>query len=456
MRTLARFILLAGALFALMGAPAAVQDGTTGTLQAEAAPLGCPSTATPLAALPPAIPVWCQTLGQAPATFQQGANSWLDDFKFGTTPVTLGDGYRTYDSQESIGRTQFWRQNNHWMMDLQPRDSSGNGLLGGGMMRPDRSFRFENGKLVVESDVAAGITQYGPGGADIWPEVVVTPAAAPTGKVLDSLYAYGQFGGTWAFGCRYQPTRVPVCSLYNPDGQPGDRSLFGTPAGRVWEMSSFEQVGTTSFGGFPDTGGPLDQAWRTCNGTDPDINCRDRFRMELTKTSVTIYVNGVKYFEQTGLKVPFPDALVNGNVYVYFAGWEVRQTADTIRYHWDHLAVNPGGELSAAPPPPQAQPAPAQAPAAQAGSSTERPAGASQVGPSAISHGARSDQPNRNRATAAAQPADVARPILYTVAAARHWVRSSWLLLILFVPALTAAAGAGWWLRGRKIRSTSP
>jgi hypothetical protein len=249
------------------------------------------------------------------------------------------------------------------MMDLQPKDSSGNGLLGGGMMRPDRSFRFENGKLVVESDVAAGITQYGPGGADIWPEVVVTPAPAPTGKIPDSLYAYGQFGGTWSFGCRYQPTRVPVCSLYNPDGQPGNPSLFGTPAGRVWEMSNFEEVGTTNFGGYPDNGGPLDKAWRTCNGTDPDINCRDRFRMELTKTSVTIYVNGVKYFEQTGLKVPFPDALVNGNVYVYFAGWEVRQTAETIRFHWDHLAINPaGGPTSAPPPPPVPSPTPSGTP----------------------------------------------------------------------------------------------
>src|ERR1700730_1213062 len=264
----AALLLLAAALLATSGS----SGGSGMYAPALAATSSCPSTATPLGALPPAIPVWCQTLGQAPTTFQQGANSWLDDFNFGMDPVTLGDGYRTYDSQEAIGRTQHWRQKNHWMMDLQPLDSSGNGLLGGGMMRPDRSFRFENGKLVVESDVAAGITQYGPGGADIWPEVVVTPAAAPTGKVLDSLYAYGQFGGTWAFGCRYQPTRVPVCSLYNPDGQPGDRSLFGTPAGRVWEMSSLEQVGTTRFGGAPDSGGALDRAWRTCNGTDPDIN----------------------------------------------------------------------------------------------------------------------------------------------------------------------------------------
>src|SRR3712207_7201487 len=40
-----------------------------------------------------------------------------------------------------------------------------------------------------------------------------------------------------------------------------------------------------------------DRAFRRCVGTDPDLNCRDRFRWELTKTSFTIYVNGVKYLE---------------------------------------------------------------------------------------------------------------------------------------------------------------
>src|SRR5437764_472059 len=141
--------------------------------------------------------------------------------------------------------------------------------------------------------------------------------------------------------------RVPVCSLYAPTPRAGDPALFGTSAGRVWEMSNFEHVGTTSFGGFPANG--LEKLWRTCVNEDPDTTCRDRFRMELTKTSVTLYVNGSKYFEQTGLKVPFPDELVNGDVYVYMAGWQVRQPAETIRFHWDHLAINPAAGPSAAP-----------------------------------------------------------------------------------------------------------
>jgi hypothetical protein len=310
---------------------------------------------TPVGAIPPAIPEWCFAATTGAATFVDGPNTRTDEWNHGLSHASLGDGYKAFDNQLGAS-TRHFRHNEHWMMDLQPHPDQL--PMGGGMMRPDRSFRFENGKLIVETDAAAGITAYGPGGADIWEEVVVTNAPGPTGKIPDSLYAYGQFGGFWSFGCRYQPTRVPVCSLYSPNPQHGDPGIFGTDAGRVWEMSEFEHVGATSFGGFPANG--LEKLWRTCDNVDPDTNCRDRFRMELTKTSVTLYVNGGKYFEQTGLKVPFPDELVNGDVYVYMAGWQVRQPAETIRFHWDHLAINPSAGPSAAPgfgsPPPAPTP----------------------------------------------------------------------------------------------------
>src|SRR5438105_1116444 len=98
----AALLLLAAALLVSSGS----SGGSELYVPALAATSSCPSTATPLAALPPAIPIWCMSPGQAPATLQQGADSWLDDFNFGVDPVTLGDGYRTYDSQEAIGRTQ--------------------------------------------------------------------------------------------------------------------------------------------------------------------------------------------------------------------------------------------------------------------------------------------------------------------------------------------------------------
>jgi hypothetical protein len=130
----------------------------------------------------------------------------------------------------------------------------------------------------------------------------------------------------------------------------------------VFEISAHQWVGSQVYGGAPYSSEGLDRVWRLCQGTDPDLNCRDRFRLELTKTSVTIYVNGTLYFQQSGLPVgaQFPDAFVNGDLYAYFAGWEVRATAQTIRYHWDRLAINPSTGPSAPPigTPPPATPIP--------------------------------------------------------------------------------------------------
>ena len=294
----------------------------------------CISPATPLGALPPVKAIWCQpAISGGASTFKQSDRAWLDDFEHGLSNAEMGAGYRVFDTQEAVYRTQHFRHNNHWMMDLAPRDPQGRGgLLGGGMVRPDRAFRFQQGRLVVETDAAAGIEEYGTNGADIWPEIVVTTAPAPTGKIPDPLYAYGQFGGHWSFGCRLQPSREPVCALYDKDPTNHEgNGLFGTSAGRVWEMSHFQHVGTQVYGGYPSGG--LENAWRVCRGADPDTTCRDRFRLELTRDSVTLSVNGVRYFEQRGLRRPFPDALVNGEVYVYFAGWQVRQRAEVIRFH---------------------------------------------------------------------------------------------------------------------------
>jgi hypothetical protein len=207
-------------------------------------------------------------------------------------------------------------------------------------MRPNRAFQFEDGKLVVEADVAAGIAAYGEQ-SNAWTEMVITNAPEPTGKILTELYTYGQFGGYWSFGCRLAHDGTITCALYNPHGTPGNPQYNGTDDGRVFEMSWFQHVGSHIYNGQfdPVAKDPL----RKCQNTDPDTNCRDRFRLELTKSSVTIYVNGIKYFEQSDLpaEVQFPDAMINNDVYVYFSGWQVRQDATPIRFHWDRLAVNP-------------------------------------------------------------------------------------------------------------------
>jgi hypothetical protein len=188
--------------------------------------------------------------------------------------------------------------------------------------------------LVVEADVAAGIDDYG---GEAWPELMVSMAPGPTDRVVDGLYAYGYFGRFYTFGCRLQSSRVPICALYDDTG----RSVG--QGGRVFETSFFQPIGRITFGGGPFNP-ELDAAWRRCAGTDPDENCRDRFRLELTQDSLNLYVNGVLYFRQAEI-VPdkqFPAEMLNGDVYVYFADMIYKPAADTVRFHWQRLAVNPG------------------------------------------------------------------------------------------------------------------
>lgn len=303
----------------------------------------CTSRATPVGALPPAVPIWCLPAGANGAdTLHQGPNSWRDDFDHGLTNAPIGPGYLEF-ALGATARFAHFRHANHWMQDVAADRK------GGTVLRPNRTFQFENGKLTIETDFAAGMQNYGAG---IWGEIVITTAPNPTGERRDALYAYDYFPGHYTLGCRLQTDRIVVCSLFN-------NTRLGISGGRIWEMSFFQQVGRTSEGGGP--WGEGDRKFRVCYNTDPDVNCRDRFRLELTRDSLALYVNGYRYFAQTGLP-QLPAALTNGPVYTYFAGVVAGTLPGdrTVRFHWDRVAV---GDASAddgsspAPVPPPAAPA---------------------------------------------------------------------------------------------------
>jgi hypothetical protein len=365
-RSAARLILLV----ALLSAGAAPAVSQTAAARAAA----CTSTATPVGALPPAIPIFCETaIGTALSTSQTGPDSWRDDFGFGTKIVSLGDGYTVFDNLSGqYIHSQHWRQNKHWMVDVFGTPSD----VGGAMMRPNRSFTFQNGKLVIEAQVAAGIEAYG---GDAWPEIVVSTSPQP-GKVVDGgLYAYGAFGGYWTTGCRLQSSRVPICALFDNTG----RTVF--TGGRRFELSFFQE--SEGPGAFHSGGGPYtaatNAAWRTCDGTNPDVNCRDMFRWELTRDRLTLFVNGVQYMQHylgSSPEFQLPDAIVNGPVYVYFAERVYQPRNVVTRFHWQHLAVNPAELAGIAPAtvpetvPSAGPPTPAATPATDTGAPTPRPA----------------------------------------------------------------------------------
>jgi len=290
----------------------------------------------------PMAPIWCFDLAAPGApTRVSGANDWVDTFT-GVTPMgRFSDGdydYRLFDSAGSPSRTQHFTNNNHWMVD------STGAFAGGDMMRPNRSFRFENGKLVVEADAAAGISGYG---GVTWMEMTISTAGAPTGDVVDNLYAYGQFGGADTFGCRLQADGTPMCSYEaaRKGAQPNARPCFEAPPARLVEISWFEQCGPVHTGGLRS--GDNANFWRQCStpAQVPDMQCRDRFRMELSQAGLKFYVNGHFYFEDSSwaARYQLPAEVVNGSVpvYIYFSDWQVRPDQPAYRFHWQRLAINP-------------------------------------------------------------------------------------------------------------------
>ncbi len=300
----------------------------------------CEPAAPPLGAIPPGPPAWCLPLDAGVSTARSSANGWVDAFDGGFDHARFPTTYRVFEAARSstVTLTRHFVHNGHWMVDV-----AGTGALpdeyegdrrdtllathwGGGLVRPDRTFRFADGRLSVEFEVAAGMLAYHDG----WPEIVVTTAAAPTGLDADPIHAIGIFGGAPSVGLRLYTDRTALSSAYDAGG-------------RIFELSSERSEGaTTSFGGAPASAA-LAAAFRLCAPAEPDTACRDRFRVEFTSDSVTLWANGTLYFEASGLPAAkrLPTALTNGEVYVYFASWAYLGRAATERFHWGRIAINP-------------------------------------------------------------------------------------------------------------------
>lgn len=307
----------------------------------------CGSLAPPLGALPPARPVWCGALAAAVDTTSRTANGWSDGFASGVSHAHLSGSYRLFEDARgvvgraatSVYRTQQFAHNGHWMVDIAghgapPGVYEGSAAdfytgpnNGGALMRPDTGFQFVNGLLVIEFEASAGMTAYGD---RVWPEIVVTTASGPSDRETNGWYAAGQFGGYPAVGCAFPSDRLSECRVY--DAERITANLNAHASGGA----------AATFGGAPTTE-VLSTAWRLCGPSDPDRACRDRFRIELARDAVTIFVNGVRYMEHRGLPPDgqLPEELLRSTVYVYFASWAYLAETAVARVHWGRIAVNP-------------------------------------------------------------------------------------------------------------------
>jgi hypothetical protein len=149
-------------------------------------------------------------------------------------------------------------------------------------------------------------------------------------------------------GCRLHAGGNPICAVEMPGALPSGipdndtPPCFSASPSRLMELSWFQYCGPVHSGGGRD--GDAANYFRQCTASEMDMFCRDRFRLELTKTSLTLYVNGFRYLQDAGWKAPYllPDSMVNGGqVYTYFADWQNRPDKPSYRFHWGRLAVNP-------------------------------------------------------------------------------------------------------------------
>jgi hypothetical protein len=313
------------------------------------------SDQTPLGAIAPAVPEWC-ALPQTPPrpTFDSRGNSWSDDWQHGSSHGALGnmsDGYAAGAAGEQCGVLHF-RHNNHWMVDI-AGDGGQHDTECGAWLRPDRTFQLQDGRLVVEMEVASPIagTRSVDSLGDSWPELVISTASRTTRASDNSWaspfrrngsYLYEAFPRAWTFGCRMQQSRRPICALYN-DGE-------GTAGGadRQWEINQNGTDVRFESGGDPAVAG-IASSWKSCTSVDdPDTVCRNVFRFEFYKDGagtwvLDIYSNGTLYY-RAGL----PDNLLDnvlaapGGFYVYFGEMAYRLgPGEVVRFHWDRIAVNP-------------------------------------------------------------------------------------------------------------------
>lgn len=343
---------------------------------------GCPQFGThlisqtyPTRGLEPEFPIWCYDQPQSgAATALRGANSWVDTWdNDGPAISTLNDGdysYRVFPrllSRASNFRYGTFINSNHWMVDLV--DVSADRLSGGILVSPDQTFSAQNGTLVVEADAAQGAP--GMGGANHYYEIDVTSGTAPTSYTVDSLYGYGQFGFVGAVGCRFENPAI-VCAMYDDSGRATDGRCTGQDAnqtvkrpctngtggfsGRVWETqgTGTRLTGASVQGGYPDWlipgGGGLHvrDVMRQCGDNVHDLHCRDRLRMELTRTSLHLYANGYPIFLIDGLTASnsegqdarIPQAFLDSGRF-YMTSWINGGVHTPMRWHWNNVAVNP-------------------------------------------------------------------------------------------------------------------
>ncbi|HLJ67702.1 MAG TPA: hypothetical protein VKX16_10130 [Chloroflexota bacterium] len=331
----------------------------------EVAPIG---QANPSQEPEPMYPIECapEPMSVEPTTRIMGRNDWVDDFQTGVNMGNFEDGamgYRVFRATtyqkgpfapKRMPYDQLFVNQNHWMDD----ETVGFGF--GAAISPNRSFVSENHgngqEIVFEGDAAAGIVDYTAIGAHT--ELDLTTLSAPTGGTGIQGTLGGQFKPALVLQCPMSSRSQGVdCAYLQPDQNGKQR--------QIWSVSGIRQYsGVTVWGNNPhlpvQVNGQtyhLSDFFRTCAHNQMDMFCRDRFRVDITPTSLSVYVNAQLWEQVTAgptTQIPglpqgqlFPSSgFLDGStpLYTYLGDWMgtgAIGSGAVVRFHMAHVAVNP-------------------------------------------------------------------------------------------------------------------
>lgn len=211
-----------------------------------------------------------------------------------------------------------------WMIDVIPRpeldgpvELPPDGAGGAAMLRAREPVPVTANGFDIAFDLAVGHVDYrGDRNPSAWYEVMLTPATEPGGLRPGPLFLSDWFGGSTTFSCRFELNGNTICRLTDSTDEV------------LWQSSFVDAAGLGgSFGGFEREG----LAFLPCRATDLTTTCLDTIRLRFDDGTLTIDLNGLRYFEQGGLPA-LPADLV-GDMAQWTAVVTSRSEVEIMRFH---------------------------------------------------------------------------------------------------------------------------
>lgn len=191
---------------------------------------------------------------------------------------------------------------------------------GGAIFPLGRQAGFSGGALRVETELVTGHVDHAEGSSGEGHWVIVTPSSDDYRTDAAASSAPAVFASEHVLYCSItggSSGRLAGCGLLNPDGSDEWTTTFFTDA-----------LPSPPEGGVDFDGSVFTQ----CDQGDSAAECLDSVTFEFEPTSVTVLVNGERFFRQADLP-RLPDELLEAELSVWWGVSTVHSEINQIRFH---------------------------------------------------------------------------------------------------------------------------